>query len=69
MVIEAFDITQPSFCGPATILKVADHMLFIHFNNWNYNIEGNSLWTDAEVGEIYPIGYAELIGLEFQGHV
>ncbi|CAG7838670.1 unnamed protein product [Allacma fusca] len=69
MVLEAMDITQASFCGPVTIIKVAEHMLFIHFNHWSRQVHSNSMWVDAECGDIYPIGYSELIGIEFQGHV
>jgi hypothetical protein len=71
MKMEGIDIVQPSYLGPCTVIKVAEHMLYIHYDGWKREcpVEKAEAWVDAESPDIYPIGFGELVGHEFQGHV
>jgi len=71
MKVEGIDITEPSYLGPCTILKTAAHMLYIHFDGWRREnpVDQAEAWFDAESPDIYPIGFAEMVGHEYQGCV
>ncbi|CAG7829568.1 unnamed protein product [Allacma fusca] len=67
MKLEAVDPLNSKFVFPATIQKIAGHMLQLHFDNTEFN-EINTFWVDAEYGDIFPAGYAEMVGFKFKGH-
>ena len=56
-------------CGPATIVKVAGNLLFIHYDGWKKEIVNNYQWVDTEVSDIYPCGYREMLGLKWLSFV
>lgn len=63
------DVYEPFYLGPATVLNVADHLLFIHFDGWSRKKEESFQWVSAWSGDIYPAGWAEMVGHRFMGHV
>jgi hypothetical protein len=64
--LEAIDLRQPTFCGPATVLKVAEHILLIHFDGWKRDYNKSLQLIDAQSTDIYPCGWTELVGHSFQ---
>ena len=69
MKLETFDEVDPAYMGPATIQRIAGHLLLLHFDGWKKSVDGNYQWMDAESTNICPAGYAQLCGFFFQGPV
>ncbi|CAG7719581.1 unnamed protein product [Allacma fusca] len=65
--VEAFEMINSSFLGPTSVQKIAEHLLLLHFDSWPTDVNRNYQWVDAESTEIYPIGYAHMLGLKWQG--
>jgi len=66
--MEAIDLRQPTFCSPATVIKVAEHLILLHFDGWDRNNPESLQWIDAESPEIYPAGWAGMVGHAFQSN-
>jgi len=72
MKMEACAILDPTYLGPATIQKVRAHLLYLSFDGWPAILvpdHDTHFWSHAESSEIYPVGYAEMVGHNFQGRV
>ncbi|ODN06363.1 MBT domain-containing protein 1 [Orchesella cincta] len=65
--LEAVDICQPLYLGPATVVNTADHLLYLHFDGWP-NKDEYYQWISAFSPDIYPAGWAEMVGHSFQSH-
>ncbi|CAL8085015.1 unnamed protein product [Orchesella dallaii] len=65
--LEAVDLCQPLYFGPATVANVADHLLYLHFDGWPCKTEFYQ-WVSAFSPDIYPAGWAEMVGHSFQCH-
>lgn len=60
------DPLQPLYFGPATVKDTAEHLLKIHFDGWPEQIDYHYMWTSAFSPDIYPAGWAEMVGHCFQ---
>ena len=71
MKVEACGIIDPTYLGPATVRKIREHLLYMSFDGWPkaFLDVDTEFWTHAESTEIYPIGFAEMVGHNFQGRV
>ena len=67
--VEAIDLLDGCYCAPATVIKVAGHLLYLHFDNWRKDEERNYQWVDTEKSDIYPCGYREMMGIEWHGRL
>jgi len=65
--LEAIDLRQPIFLGAATVVHVLEHILLIHFDGWRRDNSLAYQFVDAESGDIFPCGWAEMVGHQFQG--
>ncbi|CAL8104107.1 unnamed protein product [Orchesella dallaii] len=65
--LEAVDLCQPLYFGPATVANVADHLLYLHFDGWPCKADFYQ-WVSAFSPDIYPAGWAEMVGHSFQSH-
>jgi hypothetical protein len=60
MKVEAVDLMNPGLIYVATISEVVDwRLLKIHFDGWE---EEHDQWMYAGSRDIYPVGWAELVG-------
>lgn len=70
MKVEACGIIDPTYLGPATIRQVQGHLLYMSFDGWPSLLDSDTeFWSYAHSTEIYPIGFAEMVGHNFQGRV
>ena len=65
--MEAIGIRDPFYLTPSTVLKVAEHLLFLHADGFSKDYEVNYHWVDVETSDIYPCGYREMMGTEWHG--
>jgi len=66
MKLETIDLLAPSHIYPATVTKVVGHLLCLHFDGWSREEENCYVWSHAGSPDIYPTGYAELVGNTFE---
>jgi len=66
--MEAVDLCIPNTIRPATVVKVADHLLRLHFDGQPKDLRESYQWVDAESRDIYPLGWAEMVGHNFSGY-
>jgi hypothetical protein len=61
MKVEAADLMNPRLVCVATISEVVatGRLLKIHFDGWDDDYDQ---WMDAGSPDIYPVGWAELVG-------
>jgi hypothetical protein len=61
MKVEAADLMNPRLVCVATISEVVatGRLLKIHFDGWEDDYDE---WMDAGSPDIYPVGWAELVG-------
>ncbi len=62
MKLEAVDVAAPWYVGPATVKKVAEHMLLLQFDNFKTKNESHMAWMSCDSPDIFPAGYAGLVG-------
>lgn len=58
-LIEAADLMEPRLVCVATITRVVNRLLRIHFNGWDDSFDQ---WCDCEAPELYPIGWCQIVG-------
>ncbi|XP_043943060.1 lethal(3)malignant brain tumor-like protein 2 [Protopterus annectens] len=63
MKLEAVDLMEPRLICVATVKRVVNRLLRIHFDGWD---EDYDQWVDCESPDIYPVGWCELIGYQLQ---
>jgi len=64
MKIEATDQMDPRLVCVSTISRVVGRMLKVHFDGWEDEYDQ---WMDCEGVDIYPVGWAELVGHKLEG--
>ncbi|ODM99107.1 MBT domain-containing protein 1 [Orchesella cincta] len=60
--LEAVNLTSPIYLWPATVLNVCGHLLRMHFDGFPRTQEDSFQWISTNSGDIYPAGYAQLVG-------
>ncbi|XP_075429987.1 lethal(3)malignant brain tumor-like protein 2 isoform X2 [Ascaphus truei] len=63
MKLEAVDLMEPRLICVATIKRVVQRLLRIHFDGWDQEYDQ---WVDCESPDIYPVGWCELTGYQLQ---
>ncbi|XP_069764500.1 lethal(3)malignant brain tumor-like protein 2 isoform X2 [Narcine bancroftii] len=66
MKLEAVDLMEPRLICVATITRVVNRLLKIHFDGWDDEYDQ---WVDCESPDIYPVGWCELTGYQLQAPV
>ncbi|KAG9483904.1 hypothetical protein GDO78_009689, partial [Eleutherodactylus coqui] len=61
--LEAVDLMEPHLICVATVVRVVQRLLRIHFDGWDDDYDQ---WTDCESPDIYPVGWCELTGYQLQ---
>ncbi len=64
MKVEAADQMDPRLICVSTIAKVVGRLLKVHFDGWEDDYDQ---WMDCESVDIYPVGWAELVGHKLEG--
>lgn len=65
--LEAVMITNPSLMRPATVIKLAGRLMRLHFDGVADDDQSAFQWISCESSNIYPVGYAEMVGHKFKG--
>ncbi|CAL8119124.1 unnamed protein product [Orchesella dallaii] len=60
--LEAVDLKQPTYLGPATVTDFAGHLIQIHFDRCPRTQESSFQWVSAESPDIYPACYSQAVG-------
>ncbi|XP_078286949.1 lethal(3)malignant brain tumor-like protein 2 isoform X2 [Rhinoraja longicauda] len=63
MKLEAVDLMEPRLICVATIRRVANRLMKIHFDGWGDEYDQ---WVDCESPDLYPAGWCELTGYQLQ---
>lgn len=63
MKVEAVDLMEPRLICVATVRRVVQRLLSIHFDGWDNEYDQ---WVDCESPDIYPVGWCELTGYQLQ---
>ncbi|XP_074127902.1 lethal(3)malignant brain tumor-like protein 2 isoform X1 [Sminthopsis crassicaudata] len=63
MKLEAVDLMEPRLICVATVKRVVQRLLSIHFDGWDSEYDQ---WVDCESPDIYAVGWCELIGYQLQ---
>ncbi|XP_042201094.1 lethal(3)malignant brain tumor-like protein 2 isoform X2 [Callorhinchus milii] len=63
MKLEAVDLMEPRLICVATVTRVVNRLLRIHFDGWEDDYDQ---WVDCESPDIYPVGWCELTGYQLQ---
>ncbi|XP_068257050.1 lethal(3)malignant brain tumor-like protein 2 isoform X2 [Nyctibius grandis] len=63
MKVEAVDLMEPRLICVATVKRVVQRLLSIHFDGWDNEYDQ---WVDCESPDIYPVGWCELTGYQLQ---
>ena len=58
-LLEAVDLMDSRLVCVATITRVVNRLLRVHFNGWDENYDQ---WCDCEAPDLYPIGWCQLVG-------
>jgi hypothetical protein len=64
MKLEAADQMDPRLICVSTVSNVVGRLLKIHFDGWEDDYDQ---WMDCESVDIYPVGWAELVGHKLEG--
>ena len=59
MLLEAVDLMEPRLVCVATVSRVVNRLLKIHFNGWD---DSYDQWCDCESAELFPAGWCQLVG-------
>ncbi|EDO39310.1 predicted protein, partial [Nematostella vectensis] len=57
--LEAVDKRNPSLIRAATVVKVVEYRVFVHFDGWDDIYDD---WYDADSTEVHPVSYCEKTG-------
>ncbi|CAL8132031.1 unnamed protein product [Orchesella dallaii] len=60
--LEAVDLKQPTYLGPATVTDFAGHLIQIHFDRCPRTQESSFQWVSAESPDIYLACYSQSVG-------
>ncbi|XP_044157224.1 lethal(3)malignant brain tumor-like protein 2 isoform X2 [Bufo gargarizans] len=63
MKLEAVDLMEPHLVCVATVVRVVQRLLRIHFDGWDDDYDQ---WADCDSPDIYPVGWCELTGYQLQ---
>ncbi|XP_041033736.1 lethal(3)malignant brain tumor-like protein 2 isoform X2 [Carcharodon carcharias] len=63
MKLEAVDLMEPRLICVATVTRVVNRLLRIHFDGWDDEYDQ---WVDCESPDVYPVGWCELTGYQLQ---
>ncbi|KAM4722841.1 lethal(3)malignant brain tumor-like protein 2 [Rhinophrynus dorsalis] len=63
MKLEAVDLMEPRLICVATITRVVQRLLRIHFDGWDDEYDQ---WVDCDSPDIYPVGWCEFNGYQLQ---
>ncbi|XP_028935187.1 lethal(3)malignant brain tumor-like protein 2 isoform X2 [Ornithorhynchus anatinus] len=63
MKLEAVDLMEPRLICVATVKRVVQRLLSIHFDGWDSEYDQ---WVDCESPDIYAVGWCELTGYQLQ---
>ncbi|XP_067830761.1 lethal(3)malignant brain tumor-like protein 2 isoform X2 [Heptranchias perlo] len=66
MKLEAVDLMEPRLICVATVTRVVNRLLRIHFDGWDNDYDQ---WVDCESPDVYPVGWCELTGYQLQAPV
>ncbi|XP_067875523.1 lethal(3)malignant brain tumor-like protein 2 isoform X3 [Heterodontus francisci] len=66
MKLEAVDLMEPHLICVATVSRVVNRLLRIHFDGWDDEYDQ---WVDCESPDVYPVGWCELTGYQLQAPV
>lgn len=64
MKLEAADQMDPRLICVSTIARVVGRLLKVHFDGWEDDYDQ---WMDCENVDIYPVGWADLVGHKLEG--
>jgi len=64
MKVECTDLMDPRLICVGTISRIVGRLLRVHFDGWE---EDYDQWMDCECVDIYPVGWAELVGHRLEG--
>ena len=64
MKLEAADQMDPRLICVSTISRVVGRLLKVHFDGWEDDYDQ---WMDCENVDIYPVGWAGLVGHKLEG--
>ena len=64
MKLEAADQMDPRLICVSTISRVVGRLLRVHFDGWEDDYDQ---WMDCENVDIYPVGWADLVGHKLEG--
>merc|ERR1719233_2601596 len=64
MKVECTDLMDPRLVCVSTISRVVGRLLKVHFDGWEDDYDQ---WMDCESVDIYPVGWAELVGHKLEG--
>jgi len=64
MKLESTDLMDPRLICVGTISRVVGRLLRVHFDGWEEDFDQ---WMDCESVDIYPVGWAELVGHRLEG--
>ncbi|XP_043535839.1 lethal(3)malignant brain tumor-like protein 2 isoform X3 [Chiloscyllium plagiosum] len=63
MKLEAVDLMEPRLICVATVTRIVNRLLRIHFDGWSDEYDQ---WVDCESSDLYPVGWCELTGYQLQ---
>ncbi|XP_018370885.1 PREDICTED: polycomb protein Sfmbt-like isoform X1 [Trachymyrmex cornetzi] len=64
MRLEAADLMDPRLVCVATITRVIDRLLRVHFDGWEDEYDQ---WLDCQSPDIYPVGWCDLVDHKLEG--
>lgn len=64
MKIECADLMDPRLVCVATIAKVVERILKVHFDGWEDEYDQ---WLDVQSPDMYPVGWCVLVGHKLEG--
>lgn len=59
MKIECADLMDPRLVCVATIVKIVNRVLRVHFDGWEDEFDQ---WLDAQSPDMYPVGWCVMVG-------
>ncbi|XP_075905553.1 MBT domain-containing protein 1-like [Nelusetta ayraudi] len=63
MKLEAVDLMEPRLVCVATVTRVVQRLLRIHFDGWDQQYDQ---WVDCWSPDLYPVGWCQLTGYQLQ---
>ncbi|XP_078461372.1 MBT domain-containing protein 1 isoform X1 [Lampetra planeri] len=63
MKLEAVDLMEPRLICVATVVRIVNRLLRIHFDGWEDEYDQ---WVDCQSPDLFPVGWCELTGYQLQ---